>query len=479
MNTKMIKYILAKMVLMEGLLMMLPALVGLVYKESISFIYIFVGLSLCLFGYTWGYSKPKNTRIFAKEGFVIVALSWVILSIFGAMPFYITREIPSYIDAFFETVSGFTTTGSTIINDIEALSRSSMFWRSFSHWIGGMGILVFVVAFLPQSSGNTLHILQAEMPGPIVGKLTSKIKVTARLLYIIYAALTILEMILLFLGGMNFFDCVVNSFSTAGTGGFGIWNNSIAYYDSAYIDSVITIFMALFGINFNLIYFLLIGKFAAALKSEELRWYLGIILGATLLISINVLPLYKSIFQAFRYASFTVVSIITTTGFITADYQQWPLFSKTIIVSLMFIGAMAGSTGGGIKVSRIMMYIKKSLSELKKLVHPHSVSTVKFEGEVVHEKTITQIHTYLVLYAMVFIVSLLLISLQNIDYASAFTAVTTCINNVGPGLNVVGPVENFSSLTNLSKLVLCFDMLAGRLEIFPILLLFSKDLWVD
>ena len=260
MNTKMIKYILARMVLMEGLLMMLPALVGLAYKESISFVYIFVGMSLCLFGYTWGYTKPKNTRIFAKEGFVIVALSWVILSVFGAMPFYITGEIPSYIDAFFETVSGFTTTGSTILNDIEALSRSSMFWRSFSHWIGGMGILVFVVAFLPQSSGNTLHILQAEMPGPIVGKLTSKIKVTARLLYIIYAALTVLEIILLFLGGMNLFDCIVNSFSTAGTGGFGIWNNSIAYYDSAYIDAVITIFMALFGINFNLIYQLIKSK---------------------------------------------------------------------------------------------------------------------------------------------------------------------------------------------------------------------------
>ena len=299
------------------------------------------------------------------------------------------------------------------------------------------------------------------------------------MLYVIYAALTILEIVLLWFGGMDVFDCIVNSFSTAGTGGFGIWNSSIAYYDSAYIDFVITLFMGLFGINFNLIYFLLIGKFAAALKSEELRWYLGIILGATLLISINVLPIYKSIFSALRYASFTVVSVITTTGFITADYQQWPLFSKTIIVSLMFVGAMAGSTGGGIKVSRIMMYIKKSLSELKKLVHPHSVSMVKFEGQVVHEKTLTQIHTYLILYAMVFVTSLLIISLQNIDFASAFSAVTTCINNVGPGLNVVGPVENFSSLTSLSKLVLCFDMLAGRLEIFPILLLFSKDLWTD
>lgn len=479
MNTKMIKYILARMVLMEGILMLLPALVGLLYKESTSFIYILVSCCLCLFGYTWSYTKPKNTRIFAKEGFVIVALCWIILSLFGAVPFYLSKEIPSYIDAFFETVSGFTTTGSTILNNVEALSRSSMFWRSFSHWIGGMGILVFVVAFLPQSSGNTLHILQAEMPGPIVGKLTSKIKVTARLLYVIYAALTILEIVLLWFGGMDVFDCIVNSFSTAGTGGFGIWNSSIAYYDSAYIDFVITLFMGLFGINFNLIYFLLIGKFAAALKSEELRWYLGIILGATLLISINVLPIYKSIFSALRYASFTVVSVITTTGFITADYQQWPLFSKTIIVSLMFVGAMAGSTGGGIKVSRIMMYIKKSLSELKKLVHPHSVSMVKFEGQVVHEKTLTQIHTYLILYAMVFVTSLLIISLQNIDFASAFSAVTTCINNVGPGLNVVGPVENFSSLTSLSKLVLCFDMLAGRLEIFPILLLFSKDLWTD
>ncbi len=479
MNTKMIKYILGRMILMEGLLMLLPALTGVIYKEHETFVYVLMSILLLIIGYACSFKKPYNARIFAKEGFVIVALSWIVLSIFGALPFYLTHEIPSYIDAFFEIVSGFTTTGSTILKDVEALSHASMFWRSFSHWIGGMGILVFVVAFLPQSSGNTLHILKAEMPGPIVGKLTSKIKVTAQILYIIYAVLTLIEVFLLYLGGMDLFDCLLNSFSTAGTGGFGIWNSNIAHYDSAYVDVVITIFMTLFGINFNLIYFLLIGKVVAVLKSEELRWYLGIIAVATILITMNILPIYNNILLALRYAAFTVSSIITTTGFITADYQQWPLFSKTIIIIIMFIGAMAGSTGGGIKVSRVVMYLKKSLSELKKLIHPHCVSTVKFEGEVVKDKTLSQIHTYLVLYVIVFVFALLLVSLQNIDFTSAFTAVTTCINNVGPGLNVVGPVENFSSLTDLSKLVLSFVMLAGRLEIFPILLLFTKDIWTD
>jgi len=477
MNKKVIIYTLGKMIKVEGILMLLPALTGFLYQEKEAYVYMIIGFLLGLIGHFMSRKKPKKTKIFAKEGFVIVALCWILLSVLGALPFYFTGEIPSYIDAVFETVSGFTTTGSSILTDVEALSYASLFWRSFAHWIGGMGILVFVVAILPESQGTTLHILQAEMPGPIVGKLVSKIKVTARILYYIYAAMTVIEIILLLAGGMPLFDSIVNSFGTAGTGGFAIKNASIAYYNSAYVDGVITVFMILFGINFNMIYFVIIGKAMVAFKSEEVRWYLLIISTATIAITLNIMNLYPSIFTAFRYAIFQVASIITTTGYVTADYGQWPLFSQIIILFLMFIGACAGSTGGGIKVSRIMIYVKNALKELNRLVHPHSVVSIKFEGQHVSKQTINNMQTYLVLYLVVFCSSLLIISLQNIDFASAFSAVATCLNNVGPGFNLVGPVSNFSSLSYLSKIVLCFDMLAGRLEIFPILLVFSKNVW--
>ncbi len=478
MNRKVIIFTVGKMIEVEGLLMLLPALTGFLYHESQAFVYLLVATVLFVLGRIISLKKPKKTKIFSREGFATVALCWLILSLFGALPFYFTKEIPSYIDAFFEIVSGFTTTGSSILTNIEGLSHASLFWRSFSHWIGGMGILVFVVAILPESQGTTLHILQAEMPGPIVGKLVSKVKVTARILYYIYAFLTVVEIIFLLFGGMPLFDSMCNAFGTAGTGGFAIKNSSIAFYNSAYVDSVITIFMAIFGINFNLIYFIAIGKLRAAFKSEELRWYLMIILVAALGITFNIMNMYSSILTAFRYAIFQVASIITTTGYVTADYGQWPLFSQIIIVFLMFIGACAGSTGGGIKVSRIIIYIKSALNELKHLIHPHSVTTVKFEDQHVSKNTVNNIHTYLILYLMILCSSLLIISLQNIDFTSAFSAVVTCLNNVGPGLNIVGPVGNFSSLSDISKLVLCFDMLAGRLEIFPILLLFSRKLWV-
>lgn len=399
------------------------------------------------------------------------------LSIFGAIPFCLTGEIPSYVDAFFEIVSGFTTTGSSILTDVEALSHASLFWRSFSHWIGGMGILVFVVAFLPDANGSTLHILKAEMPGPIVGKLVSKITVSSQILYQLYTVLTILEVILLMLGGMPFFDSLLNSFGTAGTGGFAIKNASIAYYNSAYCDGIITFFMILFGINFNLIYFVVIKKFKAAFKSEELRWYLIIIFASAIAISFNILPLYHSIFEAFRYAIFQVGSIITTTGYVTADYGQWPLFSQTILVLLMFVGACAGSTGGGMKVSRIIIGVKSAIAEMKHMLHPHSVVSVVFEGKHLSLSTLNNIHVYWVLYFLLFGLSLLFVSLQNIDFTSAFSAVATCFNNVGPGLGVVGPTGNFSSLTDLSKIVLSLDMLAGRLEIFPLLMFFSRSLW--
>ena len=446
MNRRVIVYTLGKMLKIEGLLMLLPFFTGLIYHESVAIYYLAVGAFICLLGTLMSYKQPKNKKIFAKEGFVIVSFAWICLSIFGALPFWLSQEIPSYIDALFEIVSGFTTTGSSILNDIEALSKAHLFWRSFSHWIGGMGILVFVVAFMPDASGSTLHILKAEMPGPIVGKLVSKVRVTSQLLYKIYAVLTIIEVVLLMLGGMPFFDSLLNSFGTAGTGGFAIKNASIAAYNSAYVDAVITIFMIIFGINFNIIYFMVIKKFAVAFKSEEVRWYLFIIAAATIAITLNIVHLYPSLIDAFRYAVFQVASIITTTGFVTADYGQWPLFSQIIIVLLMFLGACAGSTGGGMKVSRIVICIKGAFAEMKRMIHPHSVVSVEFEGAHLLPSVLENIHTYFVLYFVVFCSSLLLLSLQNLDFTSAFSAVGTCISNVGPGLGIVGPVGNFSSL---------------------------------
>lgn len=477
MNRKMIIYTLGKMLRIEGLLMTLPFITGLIYQENQAIYYLIVGAVIYLLGFAVSYKKPKNNVIYAKEGFVIVAFSWLVLSLFGAFPFWLSREIPAYIDAFFEIVSGFTTTGSSILTNVEGLSHASLFWRSFSHWVGGMGILVFVVAFLSDAPGTTMHILKAEMPGPIVGKLVSKVTVSARLLYKIYAVLTIIEVVLLMLGGMPFFDSLLNAFGTAGTGGFAIKNASIAYYNSAYADMIITIFMILFGINFNIIYFIVIGKGLNALRNEELKWYFIIIATATIAITINITHLYPSIIDAFRYAVFQVASIITTTGFVTADYGQWPLFSQAIIVILMFVGACAGSTGGGMKVSRIVIYVKNALAEMRRMIHPHSVVSINFEGKHLEKSVINNIHSYLILYLMIFCVSFLVIALQNIDFTSAFSAVATCINNVGPGLGIVGPTGNFSSLSWISKIVLSFDMLVGRLEIFPMLMLLSSSLW--
>lgn len=339
-----------------------------------------------------------------------------------------------------------------------------------------MGILVFVVAILPDSYGSSLHILRAEIPGPIVGKLVSKIKVTAQILYKIYLGLTLMEVVLLMFGGMPLFDSLVNSFGTAGTGGFAIKNASIAAYDSAYIDAVITIFMLLFGINFNLFYFMLLKHFRDVYKNHELRWYITIIVGATLFITLNILHLYPNMLQALRYASFQVVSVITTTGYITADYGQWPMFSQAILFCLMFVGACAGSTGGGMKISRIMIVCKNAKKELKQLIHPHSVSTVKLEGEPLSASVLNSIHAYFIFYFLILFISFLIVSLDNLDFASSFSSVVTCLNNVGPGFNVVGPVGNFSSLSGLAKLVLSFDMLVGRLELFPFLVLFMKDM---
>ncbi|CVH74854.1 Trk system potassium uptake protein TrkG [Clostridiales bacterium CHKCI006] len=477
MNKKMILYTLGKMMFVEGLLMLLPFITGLIYHEKEGFCYLAVGAFVAAGGALLSYRKPQRQQIHAREGFVIVAAAWIFLSLFGALPFTLTGEIPHYIDAFFEIVSGFTTTGSSILTDVEALSHASLFWRSFSHWIGGMGILVFVVAMLKDANGSTLHILKAEMPGPIVGKLVSKITVSSQILYQLYTILSVLEVIFLMLGGMSFFDSLMNTFGTAGTGGFAIKNASIAYYHSAYIDGVITVFMILFGINFNLIYFFFIRKFKEAFGSEELRWYLGIILASALAITLNISHLYSGLLEAFRYAIFQVASIITTTGYVTADYGQWPLFSQVILVLLMFVGACAGSTGGGIKVSRILIAIKGAKAEMRKMAHPHQVLSTKFEGNTVTASLMNNVSSYLALYFLIFGISFLLVSLQNLDFYSSFGAVATCLNNVGPGLGIDGPVGNFSAFSDFSKIVLSFDMLVGRLEIFPILMFFSRFIW--
>ncbi|MDT2595532.1 TrkH family potassium uptake protein [Enterococcus dongliensis] len=477
MNRKMVVFTIGKLLKVEALLLLLPCIVGVIYHEQAAIAYLVVAVFTFLVGTLLSWKKPKNQNIFAKEGFFIVGISWTLLSLFGALPFMLSGEIPSFTDAFFETVSGFTTTGSSILPTLSGISQASLFWRSFTHWIGGMGILVFTVAFIPIASGRTMHILKAEMPGPIIGKLVSKVSVTARILYVIYTVLTLIQILLLMLGDMPIFDSILNSFATAGTGGFAMSDAGIAGYNSAYIDGVLTIFMILFGINFNLIYFFIFGKILLVLKSEELRGYLAIIALSTLLITINISSQYPSYLKAFRYAAFQVASIITTTGFTTTNYDLWPMFSQVILLLLMFVGACAGSTGGGIKVSRIQILIKHAVQELKKILHSHSVTSLRYEGETISAKTMGSIHAYLVLYSLVFISSLLILSLENSSFQTIFSAVATCINNVGPGFESVGPTGNFGFLSDVSKWTLSFAMLAGRLEMFPMLLLFSKPFW--
>lgn len=472
MNGKMIFRIVGKIITFEGIIMLLPFAVSIMYKEYTAIYFMIAAIIARIIGYFLSHIKTENKHIYAKEGFIIVALSWVVVSIIGALPFYISGEIPNYTDAFFETVSGFTTTGATILNDIEALSKGMLFWRLFTHWIGGMGVLVFVLAFLPKSEGQDMFLMRAEVPGPVVGKLVSKIHVTAKILYGIYAFLTIVEIIFLLLGGMPLFDSILHAFSTAGTGGFSIKNSSIAFYDSYYIDMVISIFMLLFGINFNLYYLLLLKDFKQVLKSEELRWYILIVVVFTGIITINTLDLYGNLAESFRYSIFQVISIITTTGFITADYGLWPTLSQILLLLLMVTGACAGSTSGGMKISRIMILIKSTKSSIKKMVSPRSVSTIKVEGKPIDKQVLDFAYSYFVVYILIFFISVLLISFENLDIFTTLTASLSCLGNVGPGFGeLIGPVGNFSSFSVFSKLVLSFEMLAGRLELFPMILL--------
>lgn len=477
MNYRMTTFIIGKMLGVEGALLLLPASVAFLYGEKSGLSFLMVSAVLLIIFLVFGRKKPGNKLIYGKEGLVIVGSAWILWSLFGALPFFISGCIPNYLDAFFETVSGFTTTGSTILTDIEALPMGMAFWRSLTHWIGGMGVLVFVMMLTSLDDESSMHLMRAEVPGPEADKLVPKARSTAKILYSMYFVLTAAEVVFLLFGGMSFYDALIHSFSTAGTGGFSNRNASIAYYDSAYIDGVITVFMILFGVNFNIYFLLRLKNWKAALKNEELRGYLGIILGSMAVITLNIMGMYGNIVHAFRYASFQVGAIITTTGFCTANFDQWPELSKVILLGLMVIGACAGSTGGGIKVSRFLILMKSVKQEIRRMLHPKSVTIVQINGKKVGRDTMHGVYIYFICYILIMMLSVLLVSINDYDFTTTFSSVLTTLNNVGPGLAQVGPIENFSGFSPLSKIVFCLDMLIGRLEIFPYLLLLSPDLW--
>ncbi len=481
MNKRAICYFIGHILRLESIFMIPALLISLVNQEiaSVHALLITVAALLICGHLLLFFKKGAEKGIHAREGFVTVALAWIVISFFGALPFWISGAIPNFIDAFFETVSGFTTTGSTILTDIERMPMGLLYWRSFTHWLGGMGILVFMLAVVPQSkgSGDSFHLLRAESPGPQVGKLVPTMRSSARILYGIYIGLTLLEIVLLLCGGMPLFDSIVNAFGTAGTGGFAIKNASIAAYNSYYLQGVIAVFMVLFGVNFSIYYLLLVKEFKQAWRNEELRAYLVIVLASTVVIALNILPQYSGIWQSLHHAFFQVSSIITTTGFATADFNQWPELSRTLLVVLMIVGACAGSTGGGMKVSRMLILWKSLKNEIQKLLHPRSIKVIRMDGKVVDASVTRGVNMFLVAYCLICIVSILLVSLDNFDFTSTVTAVLACINNVGPGLEMVGPVGNFSDFSWFSKLVLSGNMLIGRLEIFPMVLLFAPSVW--
>ncbi|MCH5210126.1 MAG: TrkH family potassium uptake protein [Oscillospiraceae bacterium] len=477
MNFRMIAYSIGRILTVIAATMLFPLFISLYYKEGIAVSYLIPIIISIALGAGVSLKSPKHKELFIREGMVIVALSWIAISLVGALPFYISKAIPSFIDCFFETVSGFTTTGSTILTDVESMSRSLLFWRSFTHWLGGMGVLVFTMAIFSAKDTRTTYMMRAEMPGPVVGKIASKWQFSLRILYMIYIALTVIEIIFLSFGGMPLFDSVVHAFGTAGTGGFGIKNDSIGFYNSAYIDYVIAIFMMLFGLNFNVYYLLLIRKFAQIKGNDEAKWYLGIMVGASLIIALNIMPVYHTFANSFRYSFFQVSSIMTTTGYSTADFITWPMLSQIILVLLMIVGACAGSTGGGIKVIRIIILLKAALHSIKKAASPRRVFSVKADGKSVENTVVHGVLAYFVIYMIFMGLSILIISLDNKDFATTVTSVIATMNNIGPGLASVGPAGNFSEFSVLSKLVMSVGMLAGRLEFYPILVLFFPSLW--
>lgn len=476
-NKRMIAYIMGMLLIVEAALMALPCVVSVIYSKTETFspLYSFLVTMaiLLVFGFILISLKPKNTTIYARDGFIIVSLGWILVSLFGALPFTISGEIPNYLDAVFESVSGFTTTGASILSDVESVGHGILFWRSFTHWIGGMGVLVFVMALLPLSGGGgDIYLMRAESPGPDVGKLVPRSKDTARILYALYIGLTVLEIIFLLCGGMNFFEAVTHSFGTAGTGGFGIKNDSIGGYNT-YIQVVITVFMALFGVNFSIYYLLICKKIKGILKSEELRTYIGIVLASSLLIALNIRGMFSSFGEALNKASFTVSSFMTTTGYATVNANNFPDFSRMILLVLMCIGASAGSTGGGFKVARVILLFKNTKREVKRLIHPRSVNAITFDGKLVDTEVRHGTNVFFVVYSIILVISCLIVSLDKTDLFSSVSGVISALNNIGPGFGELGVVGNFSIFSPLSKVVFILDMLFGRLEIYPMLMLFA------
>lgn len=478
MNTSMISYILGQILRLQSLFLLLPSITAIIYKENTLISYITVAFSCFILGTVMTWRKPEDHVFYLKEGCVATALSWIVLSLSGAFPFVLTGEIPHFTDALFETVSGFTTTGSSILSNVEALSHSSLMWRSFTHWVGGMGVLVFLLAVIPMSGGSNINLMKAESPGPSVGKLVPKIRSTARILYMIYIGLCLIMLVMLLLGKMPLFDALTTTFGTAGTGGFGIKNDSIASY-SPYIQWVITVFMLLFGVNFNAYYLILFHDAKKAFKMEEVRWYFAIILLSVFVIFTDLMQFYPSLGDAVRDSFFQVATIITTTGFATADFNLWSATSKSTLVLLMFVGACAGSTGGGLKVSRLMILVKTIFKELTSYLHPKSIVKIKMDHKPIEHEVVRSANVYFITYMIIFVVSVFCLTFENIDLVSIFTAVTATFNNIGPGLELVGPTANYSHFSDFSKYVMIFDMLAGRLELFPLLMLFHPQLWKD
>lgn len=481
MNVKSISRTVGLILLITGIFQLFPLLIAVIdheprnilaYIESLCLI-LLVGSALLLF------SRGGNRMFSAQEGFAATGLSWIFMSAFGALPFFLSGQIPSYVDAFFEMVSGFTTTGASILTDVEALSRCNLFWRSFSHWLGGMGVLVFLLAVVPgarKNGGTGIYLMRAESPGPSVDKLTPHLRQTAMILYGIYILLTALCIVCLLLGGMPVFDSFCIAFGTAGTGGFAIKNSSMGGY-SYFLQTVVTVFMFLFGVNFSLYYMLLLRKFKAVFKNEELRLYFGIAASSIVLIAINISRMYNTAYESVHHAAFQVVSIMTTTGYGTVDFEQWPAFSKAILLSLMFIGASAGSTGGGLKVSRVLLLMKSIRRTIRKALHPRRVQPVYMDGRAVSEEVCDNVNAYLAIYCVILVLSFAIISVDGFSIGTNFSAVASCFNNIGPGFELVGATQNFSIYSDLSKIILSLDMLLGRLEIFPLLLLLSPDTW--
>ena len=476
MNRSIVIYVLGYILKTEGVLMSLPCLIALIYREKEGWAYFIVAMISILLGQLMSMRKPKDYVIYLKEGCVATSLSWILMGVVGAIPFMITGEIPSFINALFEMVSGFTTTGASILSDVEAVSRCSTTWRCFSHWIGGMGVLVFIIAIVPLSGGSNINLMRAESPGPSVGKLVPKVKHTARILYIIYLGLSLIEFIVLIAAKMPVFDAMNTTFGTAGTGGFGIKNTSLGGY-SVTIQWIVTIFMMLFGVNFNAYYIMIFGSIKKALSMEEVRAYFGIILTAIVIITINIYSICSGVWDAVTKSAFQVGSIITTTGFATTDFNIWPQTSKTILVLLMFVGACAGSTGGGIKVSRILILCKTVRKELHIFLHPNAVKKIKMDGKAIPHEVVRSTNIFFIVYMLIFASSIFLIAFDDFNLITNFTAVAATFNNIGPGLELVGPTGNFGMFSWFSKLILTFDMLAGRLEIFPLLILFVRDTW--